>query len=109
MYKRASVKENIDLTTLKEDEYNPNEPDPEPFDDTASLNLVELEDDTFQLHSSNEETDEIVHSPSGEGTLSSSALDMNTLAHVNVLPPATVDLPAPADPPTTPADLSTTA
>lgn len=38
---------NIDLIALEGEGYDPNELDPKPFDDTAPLNLVELQDVTL--------------------------------------------------------------
>lgn len=47
IYKRAYICANVDLTPLKGEGYDPNEPDLEPFDDLAPFDLIELEDDTI--------------------------------------------------------------
>lgn len=89
IYKRACVEIKVDLTPLEGEGYDPNEPDLEPFDDSAPLDQAELEDKTAQLHPSDQETDEVVSPPLANETA----------------PVATVELPpTPADPPQTPAD-----
>lgn len=50
IYKRTYVEAKVDLTPLEGEGYNPKEPDPKPFDDSAPLDLAELEDDTIQLY-----------------------------------------------------------
>lgn len=78
--------------------YDPNEPDPEPYDDSEPLDLAVLEDDTLQLYLSDEETDEVVPPPPADETAPAAAA---------VIPPTPTDFPSSSDaPPPPPADLA---
>lgn len=47
IYKQACVGYKVDLKPLEGEGCDPNEPDPKLFNDSAPLDLVELEDDTL--------------------------------------------------------------
>lgn len=65
--------------------YDLNEPNSEPFDDSAPLNLVGLEDDTIKLYQSDEKTDEVV--------LTSPTTEVDPVA-TTTIPPAPIDVPS---------------
>lgn len=90
------MKVNVDLTPLEGEGYDPNEPDPEPYDDSKPFDLAKLEDDMLQLHPSNDETDEVVPPPPA---------DEIAPAATSVIPPAPPDVPSSStDPSLAPAN-----
>lgn len=83
---------NTDLITLKREGYDPNEPDPNLFNDSVPLDLAELEHDTLQLYLLDKETNDIVPLLSADEILPSLTMPVDVPTLVGP-PPALADFP----------------